>query len=334
MSLCAARAPAPHGHFRHTAGAGRQVPAAVTWKLARRTIPVYLHRSNRLENLAGGFAALTSKAPLGPFESEVIVVQGKGMERWLGMQLARAHGVWAQARFRSPASCSRRRSTRRPAPRSRPGASVRSVMTWALADLIGARQGEAALAPLARYLAAGDSDRLVQLAERVARTFDRYVVHRPRLIADWEAGRDGDVPPDQRWQPVLWRDLVERFGRAHLGARFEAGLAALAAAKGSLPGLPARVSVFGVSSLPPIYVRAFDALSRRIQVHMFVLCPSRHYWADLRKRRDVIRDAAAAGLTLEDTLARVAVESPSRLLGSLGRVGAELQLVLEELRVP
>ena len=46
-----------------------------------------LVRSNRTERLADALADRIRNEPLGPFEREVIVVQSRGMERWLTLEL-------------------------------------------------------------------------------------------------------------------------------------------------------------------------------------------------------------------------------------------------------
>ena len=52
-----------------------------------------LIRSNRTENLADALARRVRDEPLGPFEREAIVVQSRGMERWLTLALAERLGV-------------------------------------------------------------------------------------------------------------------------------------------------------------------------------------------------------------------------------------------------
>jgi len=52
-----------------------------------------LIRSNRTENLADALASLVREVPLGPFEKEAIVVQSRGMERWLTLALAERLGI-------------------------------------------------------------------------------------------------------------------------------------------------------------------------------------------------------------------------------------------------
>ena len=49
--------------------------------------------------------------------------------------------------------------------------------------------------------------------------------------------------------------------------------------------LPPRIAVFGLSSLPPMYVRVLAALSQHADVHWFMPSPARGYWADVTRRR-------------------------------------------------
>jgi exodeoxyribonuclease V gamma subunit len=62
----------------------------------------YLYVSNRLEILKEYLAQVVAEPLRSPFESEIIVVQSKGMERWLTQELAQEAGIWANARFPFP----------------------------------------------------------------------------------------------------------------------------------------------------------------------------------------------------------------------------------------
>ena len=61
-----------------------------------------LIRSNRTESLADALASRIAKSPLGPFEKEIIVVQSRGMERWLTLALADRLGIWSNPSFPFP----------------------------------------------------------------------------------------------------------------------------------------------------------------------------------------------------------------------------------------
>src|SRR5512139_642866 len=54
-----------------------------------------LYTSNSLEILAEKLAEVLSKPLALPFQQEIILVQSKGMERWISMELARLNGICA-----------------------------------------------------------------------------------------------------------------------------------------------------------------------------------------------------------------------------------------------
>lgn len=283
-----------------------------------------VHRSNRVENLVASLADVVEASPPGPFDAEPIIVQGRGMERWLSMQLARRFGVWANPSFPFP-----RRflldlfdaNLDSDAPSL--AAFEPESLAWAIAARLPGLLQRGEFTALREYLGDGDDvARLLALASRIAATFDDYVVFRSEMIAEWEDGRGGG------WEGTLWRALVRDLGRNHVAARAEALLAALRG--GAAVELPRRVSLFGVSTLAPLYLRIFAELAGGDrEVHLFVLSPTDQYWAELRDRREVLRElwrSHAEDVELEALLRR---EVGNRLLASLGRLGREFQAVLE-----
>jgi exodeoxyribonuclease V gamma subunit len=286
---------------------------------------VYVHRSNRTEKLVEILCDVVRRPLATPFERECIVVQGRGMERWLSMQLAARLGVWANPHFPFPRKLidsAFAAASGREDPAS--AAYQPETLLWAIADLLPAHLDRSAFAPIASYLADdARAVRLVQLAGRIATTFDQYVVYRPEMVRAWEDG-DGD-----EWQPVLWRALVERLGPAHLAAREARFLRDVARAE-RLDGFPQRVSLFGLSTLPPLYVRVLFALAGVCEVHLFLLSPSRQYWAEIRSNREKLKEvarAARAGRDLGEEDLHLTEGNP--LLASLGRLGRDFQAVLE-----
>jgi len=61
-----------------------------------------LVRSNRTEILVDALASQVRDQPLSPFEQETIVVQSRGLESWLTLELARRLGVWGNPSFPFP----------------------------------------------------------------------------------------------------------------------------------------------------------------------------------------------------------------------------------------
>ena len=65
-------------------------------------VGLWLHRSNRVEELVEALAGVVARPGPDVFASECIAVQGRGMERWLSMELSRRLGVWANPEFPFP----------------------------------------------------------------------------------------------------------------------------------------------------------------------------------------------------------------------------------------
>ena len=162
-----------------------------------------LHRSNRMEALAGALADLMRAEPGEPCAPERIVVPHPTIERWLSLELARALGIATNLRFELPAefAWSIMRDAAPGLPREQMYAPAR--LRWRIRDVLP----EWAEGPEGRtvrgYLGDGDPRKRFELADRLARVFDRCLLYRPDWIREWERG----AAP--HWQARLWRRLSE-----------------------------------------------------------------------------------------------------------------------------
>ncbi|MDW7745950.1 exodeoxyribonuclease V subunit gamma, partial [Halomonas sp.] len=261
---------------------------------------------NRLEALRGLAVEWMRRHPLGPLENETILVQSNGISQWLKLALAedRAHGgagiaaaldVTLPARFLWQAYRSVLGEEQVPpvSPFDKPR------LVWRLMRLLPALLDAPTFAPLARFLEDDDDLRKRhQLAERLADLLDQYQVYRADWLAAWAAGEDvilsarGEARPlaeEQRWQAELWRALRDDIGpeglassRAAVHERFleacqklDPGSPQLTVGKARPPGLPRRVIVFGISSLPAQTLEALAAMARVSQVLLCVHNPCR-----------------------------------------------------------
>src|SRR5262245_5847521 len=183
-----------------------------------------VHRSNRVEALVDALAELVAVPLPDPFAPEWIAVQGRGMGRWLAMELARRLGVWANPKFPFPRKVIESAMTALLGPAAA-AATVfdPETLRWAVAEALPALLERRAFEPIRRYLADDvRGAKRLQLAGRIAELFDQYAVYRPHMVLEWEHGADGD------WQAELWRAIVGRHGAEHAAARARALLRALA----------------------------------------------------------------------------------------------------------
>ncbi|MGH7820603.1 MAG: exodeoxyribonuclease V subunit gamma, partial [Candidatus Binatia bacterium] len=286
-----------------------------------------VHRSNRAERLLDSLAELVAVPLPDPFLRETVVVQGRGMERWLSLELARRLGVWANAWFPFPRTLlieAMRVALGEETVRS--GAAFEpEVLVWRIAGLLPALEKKPEFAPIRSYLA-GDHRgvRRLQLASEIAAVFDRYVIYRPELVAAWERGRSDRGDP---WQSILWRELAGE-SPTHLARRVERLTARLREGSWELAGFPPRISVFGISTIAPLYLRALEALSAATDVHLFLLAPSREFMgATVRPRQEArLREAQLELFARPD----LHLERGNPLLDSLGKLGREFQELLED----
>ena len=289
---------------------------------------MHFHRSNRAEELLDSLATLVSDGKASVFAPETIVVQSRGMERWVSMELSRRLGIWANGSFPFPRAwiedvTSRVLGTEHA---TEPIFSP-DTLQWSIASILPGLCRQPAFAHVARYLRDDSRNRrTLELSAEIARVLDTYVVFRPKLIADWERGSDGR--DDDDWQAILWRELIKRHGSDHAAGRAQRLIQALSR-KDDRERLPERISLFAVSTLPPLYVELLSQLARHMEVHWFLLSPSREYWADIRPQRDIWSSLSDPALDRVDA-SDLHLTEGQPLLAAWGAVGRDLVRVIDQ----
>lgn len=302
-----------------------------------------VYRSNRIEALVEVLAHLLGETPPDdPFAPVEIVVGSRGMERWLRHRLAETLGICSNVEFPFPAGTldsligralgDREHTTDLWSP---------ARVVWAILEVLPELSRARGFETVRGYLQGDQASahgpvnaRAYALARELADVFDRYVTYRPELACAWSAGRaapaslERDASP---WQRELWAAVRTQLGGApHRADR-------IAAARDRLrDGLPAEaitrpLRLFGVSSLPPGWMGLLGQVAGHVDVDLFLLCPSKEYWADVRRHvgRDPSwlqqdRDSLASQLRAPDS-----ADEGNPLLISMGRLARDFQVVLE-----
>ena len=290
-----------------------------------------LPTSDRLEDLAADLVRRLRSDPLSPLETEMVVVGSRGMSRWLNLRLARELGIAASVAYPFPFNWARR-TTDTVLGRTRDDSADPfgpQALPWRVHAWLG-RVGEFDLepdarTPLERYLA-DDPDRRKrgQLARRVARLFVQYQTLRVPELLRWERGEwfgdDPDESAGEIWQRALWNALVAEADRPSLARDLADGIERLQRGEG-IEGLSRRVTLFGLSSVPPVLLALAAAVARHREVTIATLSPTREYIGDARSGR---RQPVEQGDLFEGAKVHP-------LLAEWGRVGRDLQDLLTEL---
>jgi len=304
-----------------------------------------LYHSNDLDVLKELLVHQMTQGDSDPFIPEQILVQSQGMAHWLKLQVAESLGIAANIEFPLPSSFVWKvyNSVKPDLPER--SHFEKESMTWKLMRLLPTLLDEELFAPIAHYLDDNKSEvkktddekinqqKVFALAEKIADTFDQYLVYRPDWLLDWEAGKDeiegGDIS-NQPWQPELWRRLVkdsEALGHSlfHRARLTDQLVDIVREGKEGLKDLlptsstehPARIFVFGIAALPGTYWQVLNAISEHVDVHFFLLNPCRNYWGD------IINEKTRAKLLQKDASLADYFHVGNPLLASWGKLGRD-----------
>ena len=207
------------------------------------------------------------------------------MARWLTLRLAEAHGIAASIQTPFPFTWARRtvdEVLERPDADAALDPFGAAALPWRIHALLGRLEAldfdPDARAPLERYLEGDDGRRRGQLALRLARQFVNYQVQRPDGLARWQKGAFfGDAPLDrvgEAWQAGLWRVLTAEAEPAlPLSDAWAAAVKRIVDPTFEFD-LPPRVTVFGLSALPPAILGLLEAVAHRAEVTIASLSPT------------------------------------------------------------
>ncbi|MBM7062585.1 exodeoxyribonuclease V subunit gamma [Pseudomonas sp. UL073] len=273
-----------------------------------------LYHAPDLETLGELATTLLAQPQRDPLAPARVVVPSHGMGRWLSLELARKQGIAMHLEVQLPSAFVWALSRQVLGELPEQSAFAPATLSWRLYDWL-CEPANLALAPrLAHYLEGGDERRRLTLATRIADVFDQYLLYRDDWLAAWERGERLELGADEDWQALLWQELT-RDGHPHRARLLDDLLQRLYASE-PLSGLPERLLVFGISSLPPHHLRVLTGLARHIDVVLFALNPSREAWGEIR---DVAELARQPEISPDDWYLDVG----HPLLASLGKQGRD-----------
>ncbi|VFP83225.1 exodeoxyribonuclease V subunit gamma [Candidatus Erwinia haradaeae] len=247
---------------------------------------ITLYHSNKLEMLKRLLCREIKEKPLcNPLCPEVVLVKGSNIVPWLKISLAEEFGIAANIDFPSPENfiwdivhgvfpLSPKKSL-----------FSKSSMRWKMRAILPSLLQDECFVMLRHYLIDDIEDhKLFQLTSCVAILFKEYMVNHPEWLHQWgRLERVEELGDAQTWQAPLWVALVAHIRRLEEPRRgsIDFFLNFLFIFKNFItrpPGLPDRVFIFGLSTLPISYV---EAIGMHTDVHIFFTNPCRYYWGDI-----------------------------------------------------
>ncbi|PXY96737.1 exodeoxyribonuclease V subunit gamma [Frischella perrara] len=292
-----------------------------------------VYHSNQLDLLKELTSQVMTIQPLNSvFSPEIILVQSHGMGQWLQIQLAEKLDVAANIHYPFPTQFVW--DIYRIFYPDLPKSNIFDIdfMTWILLDILPDLIKQPQFTALQNYFDfIDDKQKYYQLASMMAQLFDQYLVYRPDWLKAWENNQiiEG-IDQTQLWQAALWRELVfasKKLTPAY-AHRSEIHMNVIKALNNKLSlsvieQLPKRIFVFGIVSLPPMYLELFYSLSKYIDVHFMFMNPCRQYWGDIIDHSFLTKYAHT-----DETLDNV-IQTTNPLLASWGKLGRDHLALLQ-----
>jgi len=258
-----------------------------------------------------------------------LVVQSRGMARWVTLSLAEPLGIAASFAFELPKSfCFRMTDLILETPDESPSLNTifadRQRLTWSLFGTLPGLLDKPELKPVSRYLR-DDPNQLkrFQLSSRMADCFDNYQLYRPEMLSQWMKPGFQPSYEEEKWQRLWWLAITGQTDDRPLHELVNSAIDALMA-QGDWHRLPKRLSIFGISSLPPLFLQLIHRLSARIEVSIYVVNPTEQFWGDLPTGNKAIPSP-------DPGMPEVDMAFGHDLLISLGRQGRDFFNLLQQM---
>ncbi len=292
--------------------------------------------SNNLNALADALSEVVLTPPDGqtidPLKPEIIVVQSKGMQDWICMALAQRNRVCANTCFPFPNTFIEQLygSTVGPLPDQR--YFDPTMLTFRIMQMLPDLMAHRAFDSLRRYLRNDPHGvKTYRISRKIADLYDQYLVFRPDDITEWEKASPRVSDRAHEWQAILWKRLVDAVDLPHR-AEIQKRLTTLLSDKPTKNNaIPTRVSIFGISHLPPFHLSVLAALANQIPVYLFLLNPCRHYWSDIMSEQQIMRARSTYGSSPDDGERALHLEQGNRLLASWGYQGKQFFDLIHQL---
>jgi exodeoxyribonuclease V gamma subunit len=296
-----------------------------------------------MENLMEALVSVLGDVPDNPMMPEWIGIQSRGMKQWITLQMAQNFGVCTNMHFAFPRQMVDQILTSFTSPKDQENIKNRKdqqdslnedFIFWSILKLLIENRSPNELSSVENYIKEDKTGKkLYQLSMKIAKVFDDYQIYRPRMLTDWQKGlqtqpsHETFKDPVTQWQAKLWNQVVKKDPQNHLA--FTAGLflEKFSLKTISTDTLPSRMSLFGISALPKLFLQVFEKVSEIMDINLFLLTPSNQFFFDIKSAGQIGRIALKQKAPIDPELLYYEMTNP--LLSSLGTSAKEFHSSLE-----
>ena len=240
---------------------------------------LHLYTSNRIEELSAIFCEKIKHKDTWHQVSN-IVVQTKGLEKWLAMQAASRNKIFANYEFSNPDGFIAK--IQQLAGNYGNSYFSRENIKWKTYTYLSEDDFVQHFPNIASYFEDDDIKR-IQLAGKVADLFEQYQIYRPHIIEAWNTGKKAENDDDEHftqqeeWQYFLWKKLkTESNGRFDQVQRKQHLLEKMNSLdfQNSAKKMFPHIHIFGIAVLSDYYWETYQKLATIIDISIYTTTPS------------------------------------------------------------
>jgi len=278
-----------------------------------------------MENLMDALASVLGDVPDNPMMPEWVGIQSRGMKQWITLQIAQKFGICTNMQFLFPRQIVDQIFTSLEVSENiddQAETLTEDLLFWHILKLLKKNRSEGDAVSLDNYIKGDETGKkLYQLSMKIAKVFDDYQIYRPELLIDWQKGRQPVFPeigndPVAQWQEKLWHQIVSKEPKHHLAFKAHFFLENFSSKAINRDLLPSRLSLFGVSALPKLFLQVFEKASEIMDINLFLLTPSNQFFFDIKSAGQIGRIALKEATG--DDPETLYYEMTNPLLSSLG----------------
>ena len=278
-----------------------------------------IFKSNRIENLTDTLVSVLNKKHENPMISEWIGVQSLGMKQWLSLKIAKNLGICTNTSFLFPRqmidiifSCFK--------PLKKNESINQDILFWNILKILNEKN----LPELKNYIT-NDDNKVFQLSVKIAKTFDDYQIYRTYMLLNWAKNKVNTKKPYVKWQKDIWTNINDIENSFSFKADFF--LKNFSDKNIDIEKLAPRISFFGISFMPEIFLQLFEKISKIIDMNFFLLVPSNQFFLDIKSAKQINKIAVHRQ---KDDIENLYFETTNPLLASLGKSGKDFFSLIEQ----
>jgi len=276
----------------------------------------------------GALVSVLNKVPDDPMIPEWIGIQSRGMKQWIFLEIAKQFGVCSNMLFLYPRQIVDNILTGFTPPENQQYGFDEDRLFWSVMKLISENRDRTELSSVNTYIKEDDTgNKLYQLSSTLAKVFDDYQAYRPDMLVDWQKKPLNELSTDPvaQWQAALWRQIVSNGSQNHLAVSAWDFLKKKIVKAGAPGHVPSRISLFGISAFPDVFLKVFEKMSEIIDINLFLLSPSNQFFFDIKSEREIGKIAIEKAIDPN----RLYYEVTNPLLSSLGTAGKSFHARIE-----